>query len=329
MRAFKFLLVLFVVTALSSCRYRHAEVSENWDLTTEQRDSISFAITHHYTLNYNFTVASDSLILHANPPSSLPEEKVKDSLTVFQDDKLVVADIFKMASDTTAPTYWIKVARDQETMGWISEAQLLKSVIPCDPISQFIHTFSNKHLFAFYILLALAACFYIYRIAYRKRIFIVHFNDIHSFYPSLFCLFTALAATLYGSIQKFVPDTWQEFYFNPTLNPFGQPFILATFLISVWLMLLSSIATVDDVLKQLSRSEAITYLFGLACTSLVLYIFFSLSIQIYVGYPCLIAYAIFAIHRYLHHAVMPYLCGHCGKPLRHLGRCPYCGTMNK
>jgi hypothetical protein len=318
-----------VVAVFTSCRYHHTEVSENWDLTAEQRDSISFANTHHYTLNYNFTVSADSLILQANPPSNLPEEKVKDSLTIYRDEKLVVADILKISTDTTPTTFWIKVARDQETMGWIPEATLLKNVIPCDPISQFIHAFSNKHLFALYILMGIAACFYIYRITLRKRIFIVHFNDIHSFYPTLFCLFTALAATLYGSIQKFVPDTWQEFYFYPTLNPFGQPFILWAFIVNVWLMLLSGIATVDDVLKQLSLSEAVTYLFGLVCTSLVLYIFFSLSIQIYIGYPCLLVYAAFAIRRYLHHDVMPYLCGHCGKPLHHLGRCPYCGTMNK
>ena len=34
---------------------------------------------------------------------------------------------------------WVKVARDQETMGWVHEKELLEKVVPVDSVSQFIH----------------------------------------------------------------------------------------------------------------------------------------------------------------------------------------------
>lgn len=34
----------------------------------------------------------------------------------------------------------------------------------------------------------------------------------------------AFSATVYETMQVFVPDTWEHFYFNPTLSPFKVPF---------------------------------------------------------------------------------------------------------
>lgn len=327
MRAAKFFVLFLGCVLLSACHYTHTDVNATWDMTNEQHDSLNFAITHHYSLNYNFTVISDSLVLAVNPPSDLPSLQLNDSVTVYKNCKIVVADVLKLPHDTSS-IFWIKVAHNQETMGWIPETELLSQVVPCDPISQFIHSFSDQHFFALYILLGIAALFYIQRHVQRKRLYMVHFNDIDSFYPTLVCISTASAATLYGSIQMFIPDTWIEFYFYPTVNPFGQPLIMSTFLINVWLMIITGLATIDDTRKQLNRSDAIAYLFGLLCTALVLYIFFSLSVQIYIGYPCFMAYLVFAIRSYVHHNAAPYLCGNCGKPLHHLGKCPYCGALN-
>ena len=312
---------------LTACHYSHENPNEHWDMTNEQRDSLDFVNIHHFTLNYNFTIIDDSIRLRSNLPSDIPSLQLNDSVTVYQNDKVVVADIAKTSLDSTS--YWIKIARDQQTMGWIPEAKLLRCVVPCDPISQFIHSFSNSHWLAFYLLIGIAAFVYLYRLIERKRLFMVHFNDIDSLYPALLCLLTAFAAVLYGTIQTFVPDTWVEYYFYPTLNPFGQPLIMGTFLCSVWLMLMCGLAAIDDIRKQLGRSAGVSYLFGLACICIVLYIFFSLTVQIYIGYLCFVAYVVYAVRQYLRHYTAPYLCGHCGKPLRRLGRCPFCGTMNE
>ena len=35
-----------------------------WDMSDKTRDSLQFEKTHHYTLNYNFKVNADSLLLY-------------------------------------------------------------------------------------------------------------------------------------------------------------------------------------------------------------------------------------------------------------------------
>ena len=145
--------------------------------------------------------------------------------------------------------------------------------------------------------------FFLIQAARRRHLHIVHFNDIGSFYPTLLCLTVSGAATLYGSLQHFVPETWVEFYYHPTLNPFGLPLVLSVFVASVWLML--------------------------AGVCMVLYLFFSLSAPYYVGYPCLVAYWAFAIRSYARHRTPRYVCGRCGAALPRLGRCPHCGAMNE
>ena len=327
--------LLISAFCLLSCHYRHTEPSEHWDLTRQQRDSMAFAIKHHYSLNYNFIVVSDSIRLLSELPiqSTDPYEPAvartsPDTFSVMRNENIVVADIVPVKSDSTEE-YWIKVAHDQETMGWIPEKDLLLSAIPCDPISRFIHAFSNRHLLAFFIILGFAAGIHIYRLQHRQRIYMVHFNDIQSIYPTCFCLSTATAAMLYGSLQTFVPETWVEFYYHPTLNPFGQPFILSAFLTCVWLMLITGLAAIDDVRKQLRLEDAVSYLFSMACISFILYLFFTLTTHIYIGYPFFAAYAVLAVALCLRHNTAPYLCGNCGQPLKHLGRCPHCGAINK
>jgi hypothetical protein len=157
---------------------------------------------------------------------------------------------------------------------------------------------------------------------------IVHFNDIPSFYPTLLCLFVATTAVFYGSIQLFAPDSWRHFYYHPTLNPFSVPLHLCLFLLSVWAMLIVAIATIDDVRRQLPTGEALFYYLGLAGVCAICYVVFSVSTLYYIGYLLLIAYIIFAVYRYIHHARHRYVCGNCGAKLRKKGICPHCGTMN-
>lgn len=323
-------ILIFLSLILTSCHYDHPQLNQNWDLSQAQQDSLQFAVTHHYTVNSNFYVTSDSLCLMVYPPESIDKLGSQDSCVVHEDDKLVVADILTVPDDSAhQPVYYIKVAHNQETMGWVNEETFLDSTVPCDPISQFIHAFSNRHIVYFCFLLGLAAIFSLHRLLRRKGLPFVHFNDIDSLYPSLFCLDTAIAATLYGSMQAFVPETWKEFYFNPTINPFGQPFILAAFLLCVWLMLITFIASLEDIRQQLKRSDAITYILGLACIWLVIYLLFSQTVRFFIAFPLLLFYIWFTLRIYLRRHTAKYICGRCGKPIHHLGRCPHCGAINK
>ena len=293
----------------TSCYNKGPITPDAWDLTKQQLDSISFYTTHHYTQNYNFVVTGDSLVVVAQQPEDMavPEvvsleieamgqEQQKDSITLHKNERIVVADIMTVPSDTI-DSIWVKVARDQLTFGWTHENELLAKVSPDDPISQFIDFFSNVHLLVFLAFCVVIVAAYGVRRLMRLGAKIVHFNDIPSFYPAVLCLLVATSAVIYSSIQVFGPESWRHFYYHPSLNPFALPLHLGLFVSSVWALVIVSIATVDDVTKHLPLGEAILYLGGLAAICAVDYVVFSITTLYYIGYPLLVAYYYFAIKR--------------------------------
>lgn len=319
---FSFLLLL------SSCYNRGQLSPDAWDLTQQQLDSISFYTTHHYTQNYNFQVRVDSVPLIVQLPVEAINEMPIDTLMVYRNDHIVVADITTVPVDTI-DSIWVKVARDQQTFGWIHEHDMLLAVSPDDPISEFIDVFSDVHLLVFLTFVVAVVAAYIYRRQMRRQAHLVHFNDIASFYPTLLCLLVASSATLYSSIQLFAPEKWRHFYFNPTLNPFAVPLSLGLFLVSVWVILIVAIAVLDDVRRLLPFGEAVLYLLGLGATCAVAYIVFSVLTLYYIGYPLLVAYCVFALWSYFRRPRPRYQCGRCGGLLYHKGTCPHCGAMNE
>lgn len=319
---FSFLLLL------SSCYNRGQLSPDAWDLTQQQLDSISFYTTHHYTQNYNFQVRVDSVPLIVQLPVEAINEMPIDTLMVYRNDHIVVADITTVPVDTI-DSIWVKVARDQQTFGWIHEHDMLLAVSPDDPISEFIDVFSDVHLLVFLTFVVAVVAAYIYRRQMRRQAHLVHFNDIASFYPTLLCLLVASSATLYSSIQLFDPEKWRHFYFNPTLNPFAVPLSLGLFLVSVWVIFIVAIAVLDDVRRLLPFVEAVLYLLGLGATCAVAYIVFSVLTLYYIGYPLLVAYCVFALWSYFRRPRPRYQCGRCGGLLYHKGTCPHCGAMNE
>lgn len=294
----------------------------------KQRDSLIFAHTHHYSQNFNFIIKADSLILLKEQPEEFLSGLPTDTLHVKKGDRVAVADIRILPTDPV-DSVWVQLARDQFTFGWIREKMLLPAVVPDDPISKFISTFSDTHLLITLIIISVISAAYLLRNLFRRKGKIVLFNDINSFYPTLLTLTVATAASFYASMQLFAADTWHNFYFHPTLNPFSVSPLLAIFLASVWSMLIISIATVDEVRRILPFSDAILYLCGLCGICAICYIVFSLTTLYYIGYPLLIAFYYYALRRYFHKASEPYICGKCGKRMRHKGKCPNCGAINE
>lgn len=297
-------------------------------LSKEQQDSADFAEKHHYGIGFNFIVRGDSLNLTRQQPEETVSRMPVDSFAVGKGIRLAVTDIRILPADSI-DSVWVQVVTEQYNIGWAHETCLLAQVDPDDPISQFISTFSNIHLIIFLIVISLIAVGYIGRKLLRRNSRIVHFNDINSFYPTLLALIVASSATFYATIQNFAPETWREFYFHPTLNPFSQPWQIEIFLMSVWAMLIVAIAAVDDTRHQLKFDDAFWYLCGLAAVCAVNYIVFSISTLYYIGYPLLVAYFWYAVRVYFHRNRNVYICGNCGAKLHRKGRCPYCGTMNE
>jgi hypothetical protein len=164
---------------------------------------------------------------------------------------------------------------------------------------------------------------------FRRRAFLVHFNDIDSFYPTLLCILVASSAALYAGIQTFCAEQWRHFYYHPSLNPFTLPFTLGLFVAAVWSVVITSVAAFEDTIHILPTTDAILYLLGLGAVCAVLYVLFSILSLYFVGYVLLLAYVAFALWRYFGFAHCRYRCGQCGYGMRTKGVCPHCGALNE
>ena len=291
-------------------------------LTSCYKQENGFTAIHHYNRNYNFVVKVDSMIIYENPDTS-----IYDSTILYRGDQLVVAEI-KTISNDTIDSVWVKLARDQMSQGWTRECDLLNSVAPDDPISLFIDMFSNNHLLLFLALVVIVTASYGLRKLYRRDAFIVHFHDISSVLPTLLTILVATSATVYATIQNFVPEDWRHFYFHPTLNPFAVIPVIGLFVSLVWALIIMGIAVVEDVMRRLPFGSAVLYLLGLAAVCAVDYVVFSIFTLYYIGYVLLVVYIWFAIRR-LRLVLARYICGNCGKRIPGLGKCPHCGAINE
>ena len=295
------LLLLGITMMLSSCYHRynsHQQHAALIEYSNKQLDSISFSTTHHYTNKFNFMVFKDSLVLVKQQPEELMSELPVDSFAVKKDRLLVVTDI-RMVPKDSIDSVWVQLATEDNTFGWTRESKMLQQVVPADPISEFIMTFSNVHLLIFMVIIVVIAIAYLIRKVSCSNIYIVHYNDIDSPYPTALVILVAISAAFYATIQTFEPETWRHFYFHPTLNPFAVPRILGFFLAAVWAVVIVGLACVDEVYHRLPRSEGVLYLGGLASVCALDYIIFSVLTLYYIGYVLLVAYIWFAITTYL------------------------------
>ncbi|WP_238405761.1 zinc ribbon domain-containing protein [Segatella copri] len=293
-------MLLGILLMLSSCYHRHNSHQQHAamvEYSDRQLDSISFSTTHHYTNKYNFLVFKDSLELMRQQPEEYISGLKVDTFAVEKNHLLVVTDI-RMVPQDSIDSVWVQLATENNDFGWVRESKLLRRVVPDDPISEFIMTFSNVHLLIFLVVIVVITMAYLVRKVFHSNGKIVHFNDIDSPYPVTLVLLVSISAAFYGWIQSFEPEMWRHFYFHPSLNPFAVPHLLGVFLALVWAVLIVALACVDEVYHRLTFGEGLLYLGGLAGVCALDYIIFSVLSLYYIGYVLLIAYIYFAIKAY-------------------------------
>lgn len=278
----------------------------------------------------NFILSADSLKLQSNRPlHNLPVDTLCERITVCLGDPLVVAEMLVIPEDTT-DSVWVKLAHDQFTMGWIHQRDFMASVVPDDPISQFIHLFSMRHLWFFAVGFVISLVALLFQVFSRRQPHVFFLRDILSPYPTFLLITLAASALLYAGIQHYVPETWLLYYYHPTLNPFVLPPVLSLFLCTVWLLLILAIATTDEVCRQLPTGEAVLYLLSLLGCCILCYLLFTLAaLSPGISYILFALFVLVLVLRYSRRSRARYLCGSCGKRLRELGKCPYCGAENR
>lgn len=304
-----------MLLCMTACHYRSS--LPGWE--KGRSDSLHLDKPRPYALNSNFEVTADSLWLYQLP--------FTDSVKVKEGDRLVVAEFAVHHQDKT-DSVWVKVARDQETIGWLCERRLLENIVPVDPISKCIRWFSNTHTVPFFIILGLFFLWTVFRAVRKKQIKLLGLNDIDSVFPITLSWLLASSAVLYNSILHFVPQTWEQYYYHPSLNPFELPFILGMFIVCIGLIAIVGIAMLDDLFHQTTLEVSFFYLVGLASCCIFLYIFFT-YIWIYLAYFCWVGYSVFCIIRLKKAHSYPYACGACGAKMRVKGICPHCGALNR
>ena len=293
-------MLLGILLMLSSCYHHHNSHQQHAamvEYSDRQLDSISFSTTHHYTNKYNFLVFKDSLELMRQQPEEYISGLKVDTFAVKKNHLLVVTDI-RMVPQDSIDSVWVQLATENNDFGWVRESKLLRRVVPDDPISEFIMTFSNVHLLIFLVVIVVITMAYLVRKVFHSNGKIVHFNDIDSPYPVTLVLLVSISAAFYGWIQSFEPEMWRHFYFHPSLNPFAVPHLLGVFLALVWAVLIVALACVDEVYHRLTFGEGLLYLGGLAGVCALDYIIFSVLSLYYIGYVLLFAYIYFAIKTY-------------------------------
>ena len=323
-------LYILLLFALSSCGWteqmsgdQEETVSEAnlaadtlLELTQKQADSLEFRLLHHYTHNFNFVVKADSLALISR------EEEPTDTCKVRKNDCIAVADIREL------DTIWIKVARDQFTMGWIPEDELLQGVVPDDPISQVIDSLTSSRYIWMSAVVVLGLLGFVLKRRGLKQLQIFRFDEMDSFYPTLFLILVALVACLYGSIQQYAPEFWQEYYFHPTLNPLILPPVMAILLTLVWAVIIIFIAMLVDVYHHFYFFPGMMYVLEMLGSAMISYLVISWTTYIFLGYFLLVAYIVVLMLVYIKYIRCKYVCGSCGHRIRQKGLCPHCGKRN-
>ena len=305
----KALLFLIALLLLSACYYPADE-------------------TTLYAVNDNFYLTADSVQLQAEEPlHNMPIDTLSDSVMLYYNDPLVVAQLVIIPEDSI-DSVWVKVARDQFSQGWIHQNSFITSVVPDDPISEFIHLFSQRHHWYFIGVIFAVLMLIVWRQIHHSNFHIIYVRDICSFYPTLLVVALSSSAILYASIQRFVPETWVMYYYHPTLNPFQLPLILGLFVASIWLLVILVIATIDEVFNLLPILEAFLYLFSLLGVCVVCYVVFSLPILGVIGYLLYIAVSVLFIWKYLTCFRARCVCGRCGAKMHGKGRCSRCKAIN-
>ncbi len=301
-------------------------------LTTEPEvsDSTSQQLQRPYGVGYNLVVRADSLLLQEDRPMHWCQgvAETSDSLWVFRSDAIVVAAITVIPEDCI-DSVWVKVARDQFTMGWTHEHDLLSAAQPDDPISAFISFFSDNHVLWFLVVVGCVVVTLTLLAIKRWRIRMVLLDDIPSAYPTFLTLALVCSAWLYAYIQYYQPQQWVEFYFHPTLNPLSQPPVLCAFLFTVWALVLLTAVSVESAFEYLKPLDALLYLLSLLGVCVVIYLVVSLTAWTWVCHLLCLGYFLFALYRYFRYARARYYCGDCHRKLQHKGKCPYCGAINE
>lgn len=282
-----------------------------------------------YKVNDNFIVQYDSLSLQRDEPlHNQPVDTFSGFANLYKGDRFVVAQIMVIPEDSV-DSVWVKLAKDQTAMGWMRQNDFLSAAIPDDSISQFISVLSDIPLWYPAVIIMAVTLLIIARQKGKLHFHLLFVHDIPSFYPSMLVVAIGALSLYYADIHKFSPETWMQYYYHPTLNPFTPETVTGIFVTIIWLTVVLFIATIDEVFSQLQLADTLLYLFTLVGICLASCLLFSNASLYLVNHVLLLALFVFSVWRYRKKSFPHYQCGRCGAKMSKKGRCEHCGAINE
>lgn len=296
-----------------------------------QIDSLEFRLTHHYSIGFNFVVTTNHITLAHSA------EEGGDSCLAFKDDQLVVLDIHTpktghashfIVPPSSKDSIWVKVGKENNEQGWISESDLLAQTIPDDSLSSIIDFLGTTRFIwiALFLALGLLGAFLHHKIN-TLHIPMVKMVDMDSFYPFLMIILSGILACYYTFILKYYPEYWDEYYFHPTLNPFILPVPMSILIVVVWLIIITFIALLIEIYHHFHFIRGVIYLLEIIGASVFTYIVIEWTAKFYIGYLLFLVLTWFLVMIYKDYVRCKYQCPVCGTELKEKGKCPGCGTI--
>ncbi|MBQ7742411.1 MAG: hypothetical protein IJT90_05765 [Bacteroidaceae bacterium] len=284
-------LIITALCVLASCSYQSTEHNNKWTLTQSQRDSIAFSTYHHYNVGYNFLCIADSMLLGSHPEGTdLKLDYPHEDVYLYEDDDFVVTEIFRNpnVTKTSIDSIWLCVGSDGIPLGWISEYDLHHNSTPVDPISRFMAFCGNlrdkllsgwigKNFIIFLLI-------YLILIQIKKQNLILIKQTERSIYTYLFWFSAVSAGTIYATIKCLTPEMWEEFYYHPSLNPVGQPPMIALYLSLMWLNIIFYIAIFFDLKDRVSLGKTLLIMTLAAIIGICFYICLAALKEIFLIY---------------------------------------------
>lgn len=291
-------------------------------------DSLRSLTVRPYGVGYNLFVDADSLLLLAERPTHNSTHIIgkNDSLYVHRGDLVAIAAMTIIPEDSE-DSVWIKIARDQECMGWVHESTMLNTTVPTDPVSRIIRNVESLPQYMPPVI-ALASLLITIRLVRRQRLTMLHAHDISSPYPTLMSTTLFAVLLLWTHARETHPIGWAQFYFHPTLNPWQiSDHLVFMALLTTWLFIVVTVATFDELLRKICLRDLPFYIIALAAWAALLIIAVPPLTTASPLAACIVfaAYVIGASTHYVRHSRPTCRCGRCGTPLHSKGRCPHCG----
>lgn len=323
-----FVLLVILLHCSLSFAENEAPTQIDWNWTGQTRDSVYFTQTRHYSVGSNFVVVAPKLELNTLPQNS---SEISSELCVNKGEEIVVAEIRRIETDSAdCKTFWLKIARDQQTQGWVNESQFTQATIPSDPISQIIYNLRKSAPWCFLLACVLLSLLYYlqHRVPKGESYPFVHLQNIDSVWPVLLVQLNALIGLWYNMLVTYSPAVWDSYYHSPNLTPFQWPFVVALWLIMLWLLPILYIASLDDAAHQMNPAQTLKYSLSLIGVGVGVTILFAWLPSVWLAWALLLVYCWWGWKRWKKRIRYKYVCGGCGRRLQHLGECPRCGKNN-